>query len=155
MAPASAVIGHHVALHDGPLPAHLLSPVALLGPDHSATNSFLGVVRNRSRAGVPDGPYRAVSGLHYQCYRPMAEKILAGLIIETAALHDRELRASIIHAVGDLVPGEVSLAIHVASAHRAAAFAACRHLIERIKQDLPVWKHEHYTDGSSQWLKGS
>lgn len=149
-----AVLGSGT-LHDGPLPAHLLSPAALLAAEDGAISSFIGVVRNRSRAGVPDGPYRAVNRLHYQCYRPMAEKILAALIAETAALHDPALRASIVHSVGDLVPGEASLAIHVASAHRAAAFAACRHLIERIKQDLPVWKHEHYADGTSQWLKGS
>ncbi len=150
LAPASLT-----RIHDGPLPAELFTPSALLSADDGAISSFLGVVRNRSRAGVPDGPYHAVSALHYQCYRPMAEKILAALISEAAEQHDRALRASIVHAVGDLVPGEVSLAIHVASAHRAAAFAACRHLIERIKQDLPVWKHEHYADGTSQWLKGS
>ena len=143
------------SLHDGPLPATLHAPTALIGADHGATNSFLGIVRNRSRAGVPDGPYRAVTALHYQCYRPMAEKLLTELIEETAALHDPELRAQIVHGIGDFLPGQVSLAIHVASAHRAAAFAACRHLIERLKADLPVWKRERYADGSEQWLKGS
>lgn len=143
-------------IHDGPLPASFLTPASLITVDDGAVNSFLGVVRNRSRTGVADGPYRPVDALHYECYRPMAEKILTGLIAETAALHDPQLRAQVVHATGDLVPGEVSLAIHVASAHRAAAFAACRHLIERIKQDLPVWKRERYADdGSEQWLKGS
>jgi molybdopterin synthase catalytic subunit len=52
-------------------------------------------------------------------------------------------------------PGDVALCIHVASAHRRAAFDACRDLIERIKTDLPIWKHEHYDDGTSIWLPGS
>jgi len=143
------------AIHDGPLPAALLSPAALIGPDHGAVASFLGVVRNRSRGGVAEGPYRAVTALHYQCYRTMAEPMLGALIAETASLHDPELRARVVHGIGDMHPGDVSLAIHVSCAHRVAAFAACRHLIERIKQDLPVWKRERYADGSEQWLKGS
>ncbi len=142
-------------LHQGPLPSALHAPTALISPDHGATNSFLGIVRNRSRAGVADGPYRAVSALHYQCYQAMAERTLAELLSETAQLHDPELRVLLVHGIGDFVPGQVSLAIHVASAHRAAAFAACRHLIERLKQDLPMWKRERYADGSEQWLKGS
>ena len=146
---------HLTAIHEGPLPAALHAPTALLGPQHGACASFLGVVRNRSRAGIADGPYRPVTGLHYQCYRPMAERVLAELVREAATLHDPELRAQLVHGIGDHLPGEVSLAIHVVSAHRAAAFAACRLLIERIKQDLPVWKRERYADGSEQWLKGS
>ena len=142
-------------LFDGPLPLSLHAPTTLIGPDHGATNSFLGVVRNRSRAGISDGPYRAVTALHYQCYRPMAEKVMADLLNETAHLHDPELRALVVHGIGDFLPGQVSLAIHVASAHRAAAFSACRHIIERLKEDLPVWKRERYADGSENWLKGS
>ena len=145
---------HLCAVHAGPLPLHFHAPTALLGPDHGATASFLGIVRNRSRAGLADGSYVAVTALHYQCYQPMAEKVMAELITETL-VHDPELRVLLVHGVGDFVPGEVSLAIHVASAHRAAAFAACRQLIERLKEDLPVWKRERSADGSEQWLKGS
>ena len=145
---------HLCAVHAGPLPLHFHAPTALLGPDHGAIASFLGIVRNRSRAGLADGSYVAVTALHYQCYQPMAEKVMAELITETL-VHDPELRVLLVHGVGDFVPGEVSLAIHVASAHRAAAFAACRQLIERLKEDLPVWKRERYADGSEQWLKGS
>jgi molybdopterin synthase catalytic subunit len=146
---------HLTAIVAGPLPAALHAPTAIISPTHGGIASFLGVVRNRSRAGVPDGPYRSVTALHYQCYQPMAERLLVELIQQTAAAHDPELHAQVVHATGDLVPGEVALAIHVAAAHRAAAFAACRHLIERIKEDLPVWKRERYADGSEQWLKGS
>jgi len=146
---------HLAMIVPGPLPTVLHAPTAILSPTHGGIASFLGVVRNRSRAGIPAGLYRAVTALHYQCYQPMAERVLGELIREAAAAHDPELRAQVVHATGDLVPGAVALAIHVASAHRASAFAACRQLIERIKEDLPVWKRERYADGSEQWLKGS
>lgn len=135
-------------IHAGPLPAELISPSALTAPAHGAVATFLGVVRNHNRGA-------AVSALDYECYRPMAEKMLRDLIEETAQRFDRDLSASVAHGTGHLVPGDVSVCIHVGSAHRAAAFDACRHLIERIKQDLPVWKREIYADGTSTWLKGS
>jgi molybdopterin synthase catalytic subunit len=132
-------------IHDGPLPADACSGARLTSSAHGAVASFLGVVRNHSRGAV----------LHYECYRPMAEKVFAQLLAEAAERFDRDLAADITHGVGPMTPGDIALAIHVASAHRAAAFDACRHLIERIKHDLPVWKRECYADGSGAWLKGS
>ncbi len=84
----------------------------------------------------------------------MAEKLLADLIAE-AMRFDADLIAHVHHGIGHMIPGQPSVAIHVATAHRVAAFDACRHLIERIKEDLPVWKQEFYDDGTSLWLKGS
>lgn len=133
---------------DGPLGADLASPLSLAAPAHGAIASFVGVVRDHHLG-------RGVTHLVYECYQPMAESILARLINEAAARFDAELSAIIHHGIGRMVPGEVSLAIHVATAHRPAAFDACRHLIERIKEDLPVWKREFYADGSDAWLKGS
>ncbi len=145
---------YDTAVMDGALPHGLWSPARVIDPGYGAIDTFLGVVRNRSRGGVADGPYRPVTHLHYQGYRPMAEKVLTQLAEETIQLHG-DLRIHLVHALGDLVPGDVSVAIHVASPHRAAAFAACRHLIERLKQDLPVWKRERYADGTEAWLPGS
>lgn len=139
---------NHAAIHDGPLPAALHAPTALLRREHGALASFLGVVRDHARG-------RTVLGLHYDCYRPMAEVVLHRLISEAAQRCDPELAASIVHGIGPMLPGEVSVAIHVGSAHRAAAFDACRMLIERLKQDLPIWKRERYADGSEAWLQGS
>jgi molybdopterin synthase catalytic subunit len=136
------------AIHDGPLPRGLCDAAALASPVHGAVVSFLGVVRNHHHG-------RGVTRLVYQCYRPMAERLLARLIAEAAENCDNGLSALVVHGVGLMHPGDVALAIHVGSAHRAAAFDACRQLIERIKQDLPVWKREHYDDGSDAWLKGS
>jgi molybdopterin synthase catalytic subunit len=133
---------------DGPLGAGFASPLALAAPAHGALASFIGVVRDHHLG-------RDVTHLIYECYRPMAETVLAALIAETAERFDAELSALVHHGTGRMVPGEAAVTIHVATAHRAAAFDACRHLIERIKADLPVWKREFYTDGSDAWLKGS
>ena len=133
---------------DGPLTGDLLLPDRLAHAGFGAIVSFLGTVRDHHHG-------RGVTHLHYDCYRPMAEKMLAALIAEAAEHYDRDLAASVHHGTGTMTPGQVSVAIHVASAHRVAAFDACRQLIERIKQDLPVWKREFYADGSDAWLKGS
>ena len=133
---------------DGPLAGDLLQPDRLAAASTGAIASFLGTVRDHHHG-------RGVTRLHYECYRPMAETVLAALIADVAERCDRDLAASVFHGTGTMTPGHVSVAIHVACAHRVAAFDACRHLIERIKQDLPVWKREFYTDGSDAWLKGS
>ena len=139
---------HQHGIIDGPLPATLLTPAALCTPAYGAIASFVGVVRNHHQG-------RGVAYLVYDCYRPMAGKLLAELAQEAAARFDPGLRTIIHHGIGRMDPGQPSVAIHVASAHRVAAFDACRHLIERIKEDLPVWKQEFYDDGTSLWLKGS
>ena len=63
-------------------------------------------------------------------------------------------RIAIVHRVGDLSVGEVSVAIAVSSPHRAEAFQASRFIIEEIKKRLPVWKHEQYEDGDATWVQG-
>lgn len=139
---------HLHGIIDGPLPAALLTSAGLSAPEHGAIASFIGVVRNHHNG-------RGVTHLIYDCYRPMAEKLLADLIAEAVTGIDADLVAHVHHGIGHMTPGQPSVAIHVATAHRVAAFDACRHLIERIKQDLPVWKQEFYDDGTSLWLKGS
>jgi molybdopterin synthase catalytic subunit len=139
---------HASGIIDGPLAHDLLTPAALCTPEHGAIASFLGVVRNHHHG-------KTVTHLIYDCYRPMAEKMLREIIHEAASQFDHQLSARVYHGIGHLEPGQTSVVIHVASAHRVAAFAACRHIIERIKEDLPIWKHEHYADGTAQWLKGS
>ena len=139
---------HLHGIVDGPLPANLLTPAALCAPAHGAITSFIGVVRNHHNN-------HGVTHLVYDCYRPMAERMLADLIAEATTRFDADLRAHVHHGIGHMTPGQPSVAIHVATAHRVAAFDACRHLIERIKEDLPVWKQEFYDDGTSLWLKGS
>lgn len=142
----SAVVRVAVCAH--PLDAAALTPGTLVAPAHGAIASFIGVVRDQTLG-------HTVVALDYQVYPAMAERVFAALIAEAAAEHDEGLRASIVHGSGPMGPGDAVVAIHVASAHRAAAFAACRQLIERIKEDAPIWKHERYADGEARWIHGS
>lgn len=111
-----------------------------------ATVLFLGHVRDCN-----DG--RPVSGMHYDAYVDMAERVLAEIAAE--ATHGLGTdRLAVVHRIGELGVGEVSVAIAVSSPHRAQAFEAARAVIEAIKQRLPVWKEERYADGAAEWLPG-
>ncbi len=105
-----------------------------------AVVSFTGTVRNQT-AGL------AVQALEYEAYASMAEKFLAKIGDEVIERWPNA-RAAILHRVGHLGVGEASVVIAVASPHRADAFEGCRHVIERLKQDVPIWKKEIRTDGS-------
>lgn len=109
-------------------------------PGAGAIVTFVGTVRNTGRG-------QAVTHLEYEAYAPAAERMLAQIGQE---IWDRWKldRVAIEHRVGLLVVGEASVVISVASAHRDAAFDACRYAIERIKQIVPIWKKEHYADGA-------
>jgi len=105
---------------------------------------FVGVVRENARG-------RAVVGLEYQAYRPLAEKQMASIV---AQVRERwGLSCAILHRIGYLSVGEPSVVICVASPHRAEAFDACRFAIDTLKQEVPIWKKEFATDGSF-WIEG-
>lgn len=122
--------------------AALLAAVA--APGNGAAVLFVGTVRDAHAA-------RAVTGLEYAAYRPMAERELGCIASEAAARHGTHAIA-VEHRVGQLAVGEASVAIAVAHPHRDAAFAASREIIEEIKRRLPVWKREGYADGSRAWV---
>jgi molybdopterin synthase catalytic subunit len=107
---------------------------------------FLGVVRDHA-----DG--RSVSGMMYEAYVEMAEPVLSDIAREASERLGTD-RLAVVHRIGDLKIGEVSVAIAASSPHRAEAFDATRYVIEEIKKRLPVWKKEHYTDGSDGWVDG-
>lgn len=110
------------------------------GPGAGAVVTFLGTVRDRTAGNE-------VLALEYEAYDSMAERFfrrIAGEISERWP----EARTAIEHRVGRLAVGEVSVAIAVSHPHRAAAFDACRHAIERLKADVPIWKKEIRGDGS-------
>jgi len=122
--------------------------LARVGSDEDgAVLLFLGIVRDHAEG-------RAVSGMRYDAYVEMAEPILAEIAAEAAACLGTD-RLAVVHRVGDLAIGDVSVAIAVSSPHRAEAYEASRHVIEEIKRRLPVWKKEHYTDGQAQWVEGT
>ena len=106
---------------------------------------FEGVVRNHSRG-------RRTLFLEYEAYEPMALKELESLIAE--AIGRFQIRdAAVVHRLGRLEIGETSVLIVVTSAHRAAAFDACRWLIDTLKKTAPIWKKEHFEDGAV-WADG-
>lgn len=114
-------------------------------PEDGASVVFEGVVRNHSRG-------RRTLFLEYEAYEPMALKEMEALISE--ALGRFQIRdAAIIHRLGRLEIGETSVLIIVTSAHRAAAFEACRWLIDTLKKAVPIWKKEHFEDGAI-WADG-
>ena len=122
--------------------------LALVGsPADGAAILFLGTVREQN-----DG--RAVTGMRYDAYVEMAEPVLRD-IATAAAAHAGTDRVAVVHRIGELAIGDVSVAIAVSSPHRAEAFDAARFVIEQIKQRLPVWKHEHYIEGDAAWVAGT
>lgn len=109
-------------------------------PQLGAVVTFEGTVRNRT--GTHD-----VGGLDYESYEGMAEAFFHKIGAEIQTRWPGA-RVSIVHRIGHLEIGEVAVAIAVGTPHRADAFEACRHAIERIKEDVPIWKKELRRDGS-------
>ena len=108
--------------------------------DAGAIVTFTGTVRNNARD-------RDVIALDYEAYVPAAERQLGNIGIEIVERWP-SVWTAIHHRTGYLVPGVASVVIACASPHRAEAFAAASHAIERIKVVVPIWKKEHYADGS-------
>ncbi len=109
-------------------------------PAAGAIVTFTGTVRDNARG-------RNVVALDYEAYAAAAEKMLAQIGDEIRERWGID-RVAIAHRTGYLTPGEASVVIAVASPHRGEAFAACAYAIERIKEIVPIWKKEHYTDGA-------
>jgi molybdopterin synthase catalytic subunit len=111
-----------------------------------AVTGFIGLVRNHNQG-------RRVTFLEYEAYQPLAVRALNTIIDEARALW-ADTRLAVHHRVGRLEIGEASIIIVAASPHRGHAFAACRYMIERVKQIVPIWKHEHF-EGGEIWLEGA
>ena len=114
-------------------------------PEDGAVASFDGVVRNNTRG-------RRTLYLEYEAYEPMAVKEMQELATQALARFSvREV--AIVHRLGHLEIGQTSVFIAVASAHRGAAFDACRWLIDTLKRTVPIWKKEFFEDGAI-WAEG-
>jgi molybdopterin synthase catalytic subunit len=112
------------------------------GTDCGAVVSFTGTVRSSNHG-------KAVVRLEYEAYPEMALRVFGHIAAE--ARERWGARVVIHHRTGTLDPGELSVVIAAAAPHRADAFEACRHAIEILKKDAPIWKREFYPDGSS-WV---
>src|SRR4051812_3223264 len=123
---------------------HQIVP-AMQRPEDGAIVMFDGIVRNNSRG-------RKTLYLDYEAYEPMALKQMEDLAEEALKKFPvRDVR--IVHRLGRIEIGESSVFIAVASAHRAAAFDACRWLIDTLKKTVPIWKKEYFEDGAV-WADG-
>ena len=113
-------------------------------PAHGAAILFVGTVRE-----VNDD--KPVSGMEYTAYVAMAEKEMAAIAREASTRFSGSF-VVIVHRIGELAIGEASVVIATANAHRDAAYQASRYVIEQLKQRVPIWKREHYTDGTREWI---
>jgi molybdopterin synthase catalytic subunit len=105
---------------------------------------FEGWVRNHNEG-------RAVLRLAYEAHAPMALKE-GNIILQEAMQKFAISKARAVHRQGELALTEAAVVVGVASAHRDAAFQACRYIIDEIKHRLPIWKKEYYADGSAEWV---
>ena len=129
----------------GPDPVDLAALVAAVShAGAGAVATFVGVVRDTNQGA-------AVTGIEYEAYAAMADREL-GAIVDEAAERWPGVRAAAVHRVGYLAVGEASVAVAASAPHRGAAFDACRFVVEELKRRVPIWKREHYADGSRAWV---
>jgi molybdopterin synthase catalytic subunit len=112
--------------------------------DCGAVVTFLGTVRDLTDR-------RVTAALDYEAYPGMAEKKMAEIEAETRARWPVG-HLTMVHRLGHLDVGEVSVAVAVSCPHRAQAFEACRYAIDRLKEIVPIWKKENWADGSTEWV---
>jgi molybdopterin synthase catalytic subunit len=128
-----------------------LDPSEALGfvadPAAGGTVLFSGTVRDHSDAG-------AVTGLDYEAWEERAAELL-GAIGEELFAGWPVRKVALLHRIGRLSVGEISVLVCCSAPHRAEAFEAARHGIERIKQDVPIWKKEGLVSGEAHWVMGS
>jgi molybdopterin synthase catalytic subunit/molybdopterin converting factor small subunit len=136
--------GHFFALTRQPIDQRSIAERLLRGED-GALITFDGVVRNNTKG-------RATLYLDYECYEPMAIKMMADIGREIAASFEIG-RIAMVHRLGRLAIGEASVSIIVTAPHRKAAFGAALEGINRLKRLVPIWKKEYFADGEV-WVEG-
>ncbi len=126
-----------------------LSLVEVYGLADDASNGAVvvmsGMVRNNT-----DG--RSVVALEYQAYEPMALRVFQQIAADIRQQWPDVNRVVIHHRTGKLQVGEISVLVAVGCPHRSEAFAACQYAIDTLKHNAPIWKKEHWQDGSSSWV---
>ncbi|OUL31012.1 molybdopterin synthase [Nostoc sp. RF31YmG] len=114
-------------------------------PANGAVVVMSGMVRNQT-----DG--KPVVSLEYQAYEPMALRVFSQIAADIRSLWPDVNRVVIHHRIGRLQVGEISVLVAVGCPHRSEAFEACRYAIDTLKHNAPIWKKEHWQDGSSSWV---
>ncbi len=116
----------------------------LRSPKYGAYVAFEGWVRDHNEG-------RSVQGITYEAYIELATSEGAALLREVTIKHGCGA-AYCVHRIGHVGIGEPAVWVGVAAAHRKEAFAACSEIMDALKARVPIWKHEHYKDGSNEWL---
>ena len=119
----------------------------LYHPKAGGVDIFIGTTRQWT-----DG--KETGELSYECYEGMALKEMHALIEKACDQWD-VVKVCMLHRLGVVPVAEASVIIGVATPHRKDAFAACRFLIDQLKVQVPIWKKEFYTDGSTEWVQGT
>jgi molybdopterin synthase catalytic subunit len=114
-------------------------------PANGAVVVMSGMVRDQTEG-------RAVIALEYQAYQPMALKVFEQIAAQIRSQWSQVTRIAIYHRVGRLQIGEISVLVAVGCPHRREAFEACQYAIDTLKHNAPIWKKEHWADGSSSWV---
>ncbi|NJK41723.1 MAG: molybdenum cofactor biosynthesis protein MoaE [Acaryochloridaceae cyanobacterium SU_2_1] len=114
-------------------------------PRNGAIILMSGTVRNQT-----DG--QAVASLEYQAYEPMAIKVFQAIAQQIRQQWPEVNQVVIHHRVGQLGPCEISVLVAVGCPHRKTGFQACQYAIDNLKHHAPIWKKEHWANGSSSWV---
>jgi molybdopterin synthase catalytic subunit len=112
-------------------------------PGAGAVVLFSGEVRDNNRG-------RPVSHLEYEAYVPLAEEMIGEILAEAKTRWALQIAVAQ-HRTGVVAVGDTAVVVITASAHRSEAYAANRYIIDRIKHEAPIWKCEHYADGTHEW----
>jgi molybdopterin synthase catalytic subunit len=119
---------------------------AVADPAAGGVSLFVGTVRDNDHG-------RGVTQLGYTAH-PSAAAQLREVAEKIAATYSA-IAVAAVHRVGDLEIGDLAVVVAVACGHREVAFEACRALIDEVKQTVPVWKHQQFTDGGSEWVNSA
>ena len=117
---------------------------AVADPAAGGIALFLGAVRDNDED-------RGVTGLGYTAH-PSADAELRRVAQDIITKHEGVIGLAAVHRVGNLAIGDLAVVVGVSCGHRAEAFEACHALIDELKASVPIWKHQQFTDGSTEWV---
>lgn len=104
---------------------------------------FVGVVRDHDRG-------QDVASLDYSAHPSASERLAE--VVALVAERSEAVRLAAVHRSGHLAVGDLAVVVAASAAHREGAFAACRDLIDTLKAEVPIWKHQHLGDGDTEWV---
>lgn len=148
----NSIVSRPIELHSSNHFAITFAPLSLEAayrladdPANGAVVVMTGMVRNNTEG-------KAVVALEYQAYEPMAIRVFQQIAAEIRQTWTDATHVVIHHRTGKLQIGEVSVIVAVGCPHRSEAFAACKYAIDTLKHNAPIWKKEHWQDGSTSWV---